>query len=565
MTGHFGAILLDGELRDREAQKSRRRDTRLQGFDVFLEGFSRALLTHSQHGPILFPHEALLAFRASAPAWFATVQEKIQTVSAVHPRALAVRERLLLLSMGPEMLQYAWMRAEAGRPDWPITAILHSPQPIPRIRYLFTNYLMGTLGRQDALICPSQAMRNIIKATFEAVPASLRSNAELPMELPVIPMGVDVDAWQGISRTEARQTLKLPAEGPILLWFGRISPSDKGELLPFLRILAPLVERHRACLVIAGDDTSYRMAPTLRKLAEELGYGERFAIFPDVTQAEKCALFRAANIFLALTDSMHEGFPLTIAEAMASGLPVVASDWASHREWIQAGRTGRLVPTYLPADPEHLVITLYAGASQETHWELSTVMDLPILQAALDELLAHPEMLAGMSDAALQFAQATFDWPVVMRQYDALWQEQFARAASVSRHAASFPAASFPQLFTSYPTRLLQGSDFLTIPVDAPGYEFLPALGGAPHFHQDLFLRVLQTCRNNPAGARLDEIIVDVCATSSRAIRSAEVERHIGRLLKHGLLEIAHAIRSCTPTACVTTTENCPSHDPTQD
>ncbi len=556
MNARLGAILLDGELRDREAQKSRRRDTRLQGFDVFLEGFSRAILTDSRHGPVLFPQEALSAFSATAPAWFPSVREKVQAVPAAQPHALAGWERLLLLSMGPEMLQYAWMRAEAGRPDWPITAILHSPQPIPRIRYLFTNHLMGTLGRQDALVCPSRAARSVIKAAFEAVPASLRSTAELPMDLPVIPMGVDVDAWQGVSRTEARQALGLPEKGPILLCFGRISPTEKGELLPLLRILAPLIEQHDARLVLAGDDTSYRMAPVVRDLAGELGYGERFSIFPDVTQAEKYRLFRAADVFLAFTDSMHGGFPLTIAEAMASGLPVVASDWGSHRDWVQDGHTGRLVPTYFPADPERAVIALYSGTTQENHWEQCTAIDLPALHAAVDELLAGAGTLADMGEAAFRFARTTFDWSAVMRQYDALWQEQFARAEHASRRTTSFPTASFPQLFASYPTRLLGGFDSIAIPADAPGDEYLPALGDAPHFSRDLFRQVLQVCREEHEGVPLKELVAAVCKASSDAIRSAVVERHIGRLLKHGLLEVAGTRRPAMPDSYISTATN---------
>jgi glycosyltransferase involved in cell wall biosynthesis len=535
MITHAGAILLDGDIRDRVLLKDQRSSTRIQGFDVFLEGFSRALITRSEHGPVLLPQEALASFLAQPPEWFEHAQNRIEPVPALHPRALVDRERLLLLSVGPEMLQYAWMRADAGRPDWPITAILHSPQPIPRIRYLFTNHLMGTLGPHDALVCPTEAAREAVKATYAAVPASLRSTADIPMQLPVIPMGVDVADWSRQSREASRQALGLPSDPPILLWFGRLAPGDRGEMLPFLRTLAPCVERHGAHLVIAGDDTSHRIAGTLRELAAELGYGERLTVLPDVSQAAKHLLFAAADIFLALSDSMHEGFPLTIAEAMASGLPVIATDWAGHREWVKDGITGRLVPTYLPTDPSFGLITLYSGTAQENRWELSTATDLPAFIAATNDLLGSPEAAKRMGEQARRFAGMTFDWGVVIAQYDALWNEQLARSAAMPRQSTVFPQASFSKVFSSYPTRFLQGSDLLVVPQDAPTEELLPALGHHQHFRRDLLAEVVKVCRESPHGSTLSEIVAGISAAGAR---TADVERHVGRLLKHGFLQL---------------------------
>ncbi|HEY4090686.1 MAG TPA: glycosyltransferase family 4 protein [Luteibacter sp.] len=547
MSSDFGAILLDGELRDREASKAPGRPERLQGFDVFLEGFSRALFTRSQHGPVLLPREALLASRGTMPRWFPDVQAKVRSVAAGDPRALDAWERLLLLSIGPEMLQYAWMREDAGRPDWPITAILHSPQPIPRIRYLFTNHLLGTLGRHDALVCPSHAARKVIEASFRAVPRALRSTDDLPMELPVIPMGVDSADWQATSREEARRALALPATGPIVLWFGRLSPSDKGEMLPFLRALAPTLEQHNARLVMAGDDSSHHLAGTLRELAEELGYGERFAVFPDVTRAMKQTLFQAADIFLGLACTMHEGFSLTIAEAMASGLPIIASDWAGHREWVEDGVSGYLIPTYLPSGSGHSVITLYAGAAQENYWELSTVTDLAVLQQTVDALLGDSQMRARMGEAAQRFARETFDWDVVMRSYDTLWQEQFARAAHLRRHSPVRPQVSLPAIFTSYPTRSMRATDVLGIPQGAPGDDFLPALADARYFRQDVFRQILRAFHDRAGSGSLTDITSDVLDAFPGALHSSDVERHIGRLLKHGLLEMAREASSTSP------------------
>ncbi|WP_456969646.1 glycosyltransferase family 4 protein [Luteibacter sp. HA06] len=529
------AILLDGDIRDRVRQKDQRSAARIQGFDVFLEGFSRALITRSQHGPVVLPREAMASFLAQPPAWLAGSRDRIEAISSFDSGALAGINQLLLLSVGPEMLQYAWLREEIGRPDWPITAILHSPQPVPRIRYLFTNHLMGRLGSHDALVCPSKAARDAIRAAFAAVPQSLRSTSELPMNLPVIPMGVDVPSSSRRTREAARLALGLPVDQQVLLWFGRLAPGDKGEMLPFLRALAPCLVRHNARLVIGGDDTTHRMAGTLQELSIELGYGDRLTVLPDVSQKQKELLFDASSAFLALTDSMHEGFSLTIAEAMAHGLPVIASDWAGHREYVNEGITGRLIRTYMASDPAVRLITLYSGMAQESRWELSTAIDLEMLSSAVDDLLSNPDTARWMGDNAYRFARDTLDWSVVMAEYDSLWSEQLSRSAASHRKSVAFPKSSFGQVFATYPTRTMHEADVLAVPKGSLTEADLPALGHTQHFQHELLARLLEVCGRASDGTTFGQIAQTLV---SEGVGIAEIERHVGRLLKHGFLRI---------------------------
>ncbi len=56
-------------------------------------------------------------------------------------------------------------------------------------------------------------------------------------------------------------------------------------------------------------------------------------------------VWHAADVFVSPSDNIQETFGLAVIEAMASGLPVVASDWDGYRDLVADGETGFLVPT----------------------------------------------------------------------------------------------------------------------------------------------------------------------------------------------------------------------------
>jgi glycosyltransferase involved in cell wall biosynthesis len=108
----------------------------------------------------------------------------------------------------------------------------------------------------------------------------------------------------------------------------------------------------RACpdvrLEIAGDGEA---RPTLEALAHELGLTDRVTFLGPVRDVP-AVLGRAAALVLP---SLSEGISLTLLEAMARGLPVVATTVGGNPEVVEHGATGLLVP---PADPDALAAAL---------------------------------------------------------------------------------------------------------------------------------------------------------------------------------------------------------------
>jgi glycosyltransferase involved in cell wall biosynthesis len=141
-------------------------------------------------------------------------------------------------------------------------------------------------------------------------------------------------------------------------------------------------------LEIVGDGPS---RASLEEACVELGLTEHVAFLGYRTDVDR--LLRRPLVFLL--SSVTEGISLTLLEAMAAGLPVVATDVGGNREVVANGITGVLVR---PRAPEAL-----AGA--------------------VLKLIKAPGQLAAMGAAGRARAEAEFDLKVTARRYYDLYDE----------------------------------------------------------------------------------------------------------------------------------------------
>jgi glycosyltransferase involved in cell wall biosynthesis len=147
---------------------------------------------------------------------------------------------------------------------------------------------------------------------------------------------------------------------PVVLFFGGLKP--RKNLFVLLDVWAPVAARlPEARLVIAGGGP---LRAGLERHARRLGLEGRVVFTGYVPESEKAAHFNLADVFLF--PSAMEGFGFTVAEAMSSGVPVVASDRGSIPELVTDGESGF---TCDPAAPdrflERLVLLLSDPALRE--------------------------------------------------------------------------------------------------------------------------------------------------------------------------------------------------------
>jgi len=227
--------------------------------------------------------------------------------------------------------------------------------------------------------------------------AELAARFEPGLAFPVIPNGADIerfhprDAAPGQAQGAVLNQASDPArENPVrLLFYGRVV-YQKGldVLLEALAALPSGVAQGPAWeLSIAGDGPA---RPELEAQAARLGIADQVRFLGWKERDELARISREMDCFVFA--SRDEGMSNAVLEAMASGLPVVASRIAGNVELVEEGRTGWLVP---PDDPAALALALAA-------------------------MLESPERRAAMGRAGRLAVETGYTWNSVAARYLAL-------------------------------------------------------------------------------------------------------------------------------------------------
>jgi starch synthase len=135
---------------------------------------------------------------------------------------------------------------------------------------------------------------------------------------------VDLSEWYGVNKHEAREALGIPVDAHVVVWHGRVDIGHKGldVLIRAWRTLVSggQVSRPLLLLVGTGKDAQRLRGLIGAQTAAEIRWEDRFV----GDRAELRRLLGAGDAYAL--PSNHEGFPVALVEAMACGLPVVATD-----------------------------------------------------------------------------------------------------------------------------------------------------------------------------------------------------------------------------------------------
>jgi phosphatidylinositol alpha-mannosyltransferase len=311
--------------------------------------------------PIRVPYNESVAPIAPFPRAFAATRK---TLRSFRPDIVHVHEPFV---PGPSM--FAALSSKV-----PVVATFHAYADRSRLLAAATPVLRRIWRRLGVRIAVSDAAASFVSG---------------PMgegEVRIVPNGADVEMFAGA------EPAPLP-EGRRILFVNRLDPR-KGfrVMVDAFRLLA--AERSDVVLVVAGDGAE---RPALSELPGEAR--SRVVMLGNV-EHDRLPPYHAASEIFCAPSTGRESFGIVLVEAMAAGLPVIASDIPGYREVVRDGLDGLLVP---PRDP---------GA----------------VARAISELLDDPDTAKRFGEAGRSRAQR-YSWDKVAAEIEEIYRE--AAAASV--------------------------------------------------------------------------------------------------------------------------------------
>ena len=262
--------------------------------------------------------------------------------------------------------------------DIPVVLTKHNPRPF-----------MGALaGRVNRRMLRRSINVGVSKQTTAALDSWL-PNGSPPARY--IPNGISLAPYQGLpEKLEARRLLGWSTEAFLIGIVARLIPT-KGHLFLLDSLARLLKQAPEARVVIVGDG---EMRPAVEARIRDLGLESSVMFLGE--RNDMPLIWAALDVFCLPSET--EGMPVTVLEAMAASLPIVASDVGGIPQLIEDGVSGMLFP----------------------------ISNLPRMDELLLDVRNHPDRARGMGRAAQARVERDFSLTRVQNDYEALYAEAMA-------------------------------------------------------------------------------------------------------------------------------------------
>jgi glycosyltransferase involved in cell wall biosynthesis len=278
----------------------------------------------------LLPEEGVPIRHLALPAGYPdpTPPELAETLESI---AAMPRDTILLI----DGLAFGAMPADVVlRFSLPIVALIHHPLG-------FENGLSAK--RRDALLASERAALALARAVIVTSPLTGRLLVD---EFAVSAERITV-AEPGTEPAQRARGTRAPVQ---LLALGAVSPRKAYDHL--VLALATISELDWQATIIGPLDRAPGTVAELRELIARTGLGDRVNLAGPVTDAALDGLFDAADVFVS--SSLFEGYGMGLAEALARGLPLVASTGGAALETVPDAAALKVSP----GDTEALALAL---------------------------------------------------------------------------------------------------------------------------------------------------------------------------------------------------------------
>lgn len=414
----------------------------IYGLQVAILDWMRAFFRHGQQDRFTFlveKEQAVLEL------------QELATECGVDPSRLAFLDaRFPRENLGPldtvfrpdfDPRHLLWQRNLAGGLGFSFCGLAHGVAGLDSGAVL-ARYCLGPSRESDAIVCPSYAIRGAVEDFWghygDFINARFGAQFECPVQLPVIPLGVDIKKMAARAtpdkRAAQRKILGLDESDVVVLWVGRLSHAIKAHPLPMFRAVEEAARRskRKVHFVMQGYFVPESAEDEFRRLGAEIMQTASLTFVAADDKRFPDGLWASGDIFLSLVENMQESFGLTPIEAIAAGLPRVLSDWDGYRDSVTHGQDGFLVPTIQPpAGMGDALAELMLGGRESYGGYLAKTS-----QCVAVDYRAAASAIAMLIDNGLMRMQiiqkararlAAYEWQNVIRNYEDLWADLAAR------------------------------------------------------------------------------------------------------------------------------------------
>ncbi|MEE2745888.1 MAG: glycosyltransferase family 4 protein [Pseudomonadota bacterium] len=408
------------------------------GIDVATREFIRAYFQYGKHDKYycVCPNQEAFALFKTYAAEENIGESKCVSINQNDPLGLNLAN--CLTRYDPNIVKNAWARRHHGDSQYSLCGISHSIASEYAMEAI-GSYLTSPLTHWDALICPSRSIKKaaetIIHSWESYLSEKFGGKFSCPVQLPIIPLGVDSKRFSSFSAANIRKTqreqLGIQDDQLVILYVGRLNYIAKANPLPLL-VAAEKASKNISCslrIIFNGyfndepnRDAFYQATKTICNNVKVTFVTPDDDRFPS-------GVWGAGDIFCSLPDSIQESFGLTPIEAMAVGLPVIVSDWNGYKDTVRNGIEGLTIPTYLPQYKDYSEVAYRYFSGQYSYGDYlattsqSTAVDVRALTNAITSLANNPERRISMGTAGKARVDEVYKWQKVIAQYEELWNE----------------------------------------------------------------------------------------------------------------------------------------------
>lgn len=421
---------------------------------------------------------------------------------------------------------------------FPVCGYVHTISTLDAKSSLARNLRMPDHGL-DVALCPTRSVEKALRAMAADLPGVA---ATATVSSRIVPLGLDPDFVRPVEAAERerlRTALGIAQDEIVFLYVGRLSPWTKMDLLPLLDAFARASERTSAPLRlrIVGQEQANGYVGVLRARCAQLRIADKVVIIDDARRETLPSTLAAVDAFVSPSDNRQETFGLTLVEAMAAGLPVIAADWNGYSDVLGADG-GLLVPSLAIEGDEALVQDLYYRGVLPIAAQMSqtSAISIPHLAQAMARVAQNPAFRHDLARSARQRFLTRFRWDNVIEALIETWDGQVAAAERLHALTRARPqpelALDLDACFRHYPSRGWSDAAELWI-VRAPDDDhdlLLASIARAAHVDWPRCVE-LRSRLMTGASRTLDALL-------DPGEPSALDRRSIAFLIKHGVIDI---------------------------